>query len=240
MGRAERSVLDLSTRLRGAHAPPVPAGADVPPLPGRARRRRGLPRPLDRLRVPARRGDVGPARSPFSHSGASGRRATCDDARPGPATSRAPRRRSSSTTAAPRHRRVGRGDRPARPGEPARRPTGPGYRWVDLDGEGLSGVLTEQGGAWFYKPNLGPGPSRPDVRSDHASSPERPAMAALAGRPPAAPRPRRRRRARPGRLRRGRRRASRSARATAAGAPSSRSRRCRTSTGAIPTCASST
>ena len=31
------------------------------------------------------------------------------------------------------------------------------YRWVDLDGEGLSGILTEQGGAWFYKPNLGDG-----------------------------------------------------------------------------------
>jgi RHS repeat-associated protein len=28
------------------------------------------------------------------------------------------------------------------------------YRWVDLDGEGLSGILTEQGNAWFYKPNL--------------------------------------------------------------------------------------
>ncbi len=32
---------------------------------------------------------------------------------------------------------------------------GGGYRWVDLDGEGLSGVLTEQGGGWYYKPNLG-------------------------------------------------------------------------------------
>ncbi|MCX9012795.1 MAG: hypothetical protein OIN66_16965 [Candidatus Methanoperedens sp.] len=31
------------------------------------------------------------------------------------------------------------------------------YQWVDLDGEGLSGILTEQGGAWFYKPNLGDG-----------------------------------------------------------------------------------
>lgn len=30
------------------------------------------------------------------------------------------------------------------------------YRWVDLDGEGLSGILTEQGGTWFYKPNLSP------------------------------------------------------------------------------------
>jgi len=27
------------------------------------------------------------------------------------------------------------------------------YRWVDLDGEGLTGVLTEQAGGWFYKPN---------------------------------------------------------------------------------------
>lgn len=27
------------------------------------------------------------------------------------------------------------------------------YQWVDLDGEGLSGILTEQAGAWFYKRN---------------------------------------------------------------------------------------
>lgn len=27
------------------------------------------------------------------------------------------------------------------------------YQWVDLDGEGLSGILTEQGGAWYYKRN---------------------------------------------------------------------------------------
>ncbi|HEY8145939.1 MAG TPA: SpvB/TcaC N-terminal domain-containing protein, partial [Kofleriaceae bacterium] len=27
-------------------------------------------------------------------------------------------------------------------------------QWVDLDGEGLSGALTEQGGAWFYKRNV--------------------------------------------------------------------------------------
>ncbi len=31
------------------------------------------------------------------------------------------------------------------------------YRWVDLDGEGVSGILTEQAGAWFYKPSLGGG-----------------------------------------------------------------------------------
>lgn len=28
------------------------------------------------------------------------------------------------------------------------------YQWADIDGEGSSGILTEQGGAWFYKRNL--------------------------------------------------------------------------------------
>lgn len=31
------------------------------------------------------------------------------------------------------------------------------YQWVDLDGEGLAGILTEQGGTWFYKRNGGNG-----------------------------------------------------------------------------------
>src|SRR6266487_1992924 len=30
------------------------------------------------------------------------------------------------------------------------------YQWVDLDGEGLSGILTDFGGAWGYKRNLSP------------------------------------------------------------------------------------
>lgn len=30
------------------------------------------------------------------------------------------------------------------------------YRWTDLHGEGIPGILTEQAGAWFYKRNLGP------------------------------------------------------------------------------------
>lgn len=34
---------------------------------------------------------------------------------------------------------------------------GSNYQFVDLDGEGLSGILTEQATAWFYKPNLGGG-----------------------------------------------------------------------------------
>jgi len=33
---------------------------------------------------------------------------------------------------------------------------GSAYQWVDLDGDGLSGVLTEQGGGWFYKRNESP------------------------------------------------------------------------------------
>ena len=31
------------------------------------------------------------------------------------------------------------------------------YQWVDLDGEGISGILTEQADAWYYKPNQGEG-----------------------------------------------------------------------------------
>jgi RHS repeat-associated protein len=31
------------------------------------------------------------------------------------------------------------------------------YQWADLDGEGLSGILTRQQDAWFYKANLGGG-----------------------------------------------------------------------------------
>jgi RHS repeat-associated protein len=33
---------------------------------------------------------------------------------------------------------------------------GGAYRWADLHGEALPGILTEQGGAWFYKRNLSP------------------------------------------------------------------------------------
>ena len=31
-----------------------------------------------------------------------------------------------------------------------------GYRWVDLHGDGIPGIVTEQGGAWYYKRNLSP------------------------------------------------------------------------------------
>jgi RHS repeat-associated protein len=35
------------------------------------------------------------------------------------------------------------------------------YQWVDLHGEGISGILTEQAGAWFYKRNISPISERP-------------------------------------------------------------------------------
>ncbi|EMD29227.1 SpvB/TcaC N-terminal domain-containing protein [Amycolatopsis azurea] len=51
----------------------------------------------------------------------------------------------------------------------------PAYRWVDLDGDGRSGILTEQAGAWFYKPNLG------DGRFGPLQTTRRPTEAALNG-----------------------------------------------------------
>ena len=33
---------------------------------------------------------------------------------------------------------------------------GTAYQWTDLPGEGIPGILTEQGGAWFFKRNLSP------------------------------------------------------------------------------------
>ena len=41
---------------------------------------------------------------------------------------------------------------------------GPVAHWVDLDGEGVSGILMEQADAWFYKPNLGEGRFGPAAR----------------------------------------------------------------------------
>jgi RHS repeat-associated protein len=41
---------------------------------------------------------------------------------------------------------------------------GSNYRWIDLDSEGLAGVLTEQADAWYYKRNLGNGALGPVER----------------------------------------------------------------------------
>nr|WP_281722007.1 SpvB/TcaC N-terminal domain-containing protein [Nitrosomonas nitrosa] len=41
------------------------------------------------------------------------------------------------------------------------------YRWTDLHGEGIPGILTEQAGAWFYKRNLSPIPEKlPDGKEE--------------------------------------------------------------------------
>ena len=41
---------------------------------------------------------------------------------------------------------------------------GSAYQWVDLDGEGLSGVLMRQGEGWFYKRNMSPINEKTDGR----------------------------------------------------------------------------
>ncbi|MFM0258421.1 SpvB/TcaC N-terminal domain-containing protein [Paraburkholderia sediminicola] len=51
---------------------------------------------------------------------------------------------------------------------------GGSYRFLDLDGVGISGVLTEQDRSWFYKPNLGGG-----RLSETAAVSVRPALATL-------------------------------------------------------------
>lgn len=62
------------------------------------------------------------------------------------------------------------------------------YQWVDLDGEGLSGILTEQATGWFYKANLSPLPQTDDNGKPQAISAkfapvrqvaEKPSLAAL-------------------------------------------------------------
>lgn len=53
---------------------------------------------------------------------------------------------------------------------------GTNYQWVDLDGVGITGILTEQADAWFYKTNLGGGKFGPMVRLA-----EKPSLAALSG-----------------------------------------------------------
>jgi RHS repeat-associated protein len=53
---------------------------------------------------------------------------------------------------------------------------GRAYQWIDLNGEGLSGILAEHGGTWFYKPNLGNGKFGPAQ-----IVPSQPSMSDLSG-----------------------------------------------------------
>lgn len=57
------------------------------------------------------------------------------------------------------------GVREVEPEQAANAPAGlsGGYQWVDLYGEGLSGVLSEQGDGWYYKSNLGDGQFTPTL-----------------------------------------------------------------------------
>lgn len=58
------------------------------------------------------------------------------------------------------------------------------YQWVDLDGEGLSGILTEQGGDWYYKRNLSPAPDTEDAAARFGPTElvaSKPAMGGLDG-----------------------------------------------------------
>jgi RHS repeat-associated protein len=64
------------------------------------------------------------------------------------------------------------------------------YQWVDLDGEGSPGMLSEQAGAWFFKRNLSPANQASDeagvtaTRAQFAAAElvmSRPSLAALAG-----------------------------------------------------------
>ena len=54
-----------------------------------------------------------------------------------------------TVSAGPAELRTAQGDAPPR--------SGSAYQWVDLDGEGIAGLLTEQDGTWYYRRNLGDG-----------------------------------------------------------------------------------
>ncbi|MHB0953991.1 MAG: SpvB/TcaC N-terminal domain-containing protein [Allorhizobium sp.] len=55
------------------------------------------------------------------------------------------------------------------------------YQWVDLHGEGISGILSEQAGAWFYKRNISPISGAPVAFSSLECVDARPNMALTSG-----------------------------------------------------------
>ena len=142
-----RSVLHLPRRLRGAHLPAVPARADVPSLPGRARRSAPTAwcarptSPTGTSRHPAT------PRNPVYAVLAS--IASAATARAGGRLSRDTRcRRSSSSTAQPVIGTERARGRSGEPGEPAgRRRTARRTSGSISTAKGISGILTEQGGA---------------------------------------------------------------------------------------------
>ena len=114
------------------------------------------------------------------------------------------------------------------------------YRWMDLHGEGLQGVLTEQGDGWYFKsndPHFGDGEAAPRAgfppRANDARVPIRVAVRAACG-------PRGRRTGRAGPISPAPHRGSTIATRTGSGCRSRLSRACPTSTGRTRTCARST
>jgi RHS repeat-associated protein len=59
---------------------------------------------------------------------------------------------------------------------------GAAYAWTDLHGEGIPGILTEQGGAWFYRRNVSPISARPVEFAGLEQVAARPALALAGGR----------------------------------------------------------
>lgn len=55
------------------------------------------------------------------------------------------------------------------------------YQWIDLHGEGIAGILSEQAGAWFYKRNLSPIGTRPVELAPQECVQVRPQLALSAG-----------------------------------------------------------
>ena len=149
-------VLHLSRGLRGPHHAPVPARVDVPPLSGRGGRRSATAscaRPTSPTRTSVDPTDV---RNPvYTFLKRSPRPAIAATTA---ATTSAACRPSSSNTPSPSCRTrwrksIRRASRTSRSAW-----TAGAYRWTDLHGEGIPGILTEQAGAWFYKRNLSPIP----------------------------------------------------------------------------------
>jgi|SRR5882724_208364 len=147
-------LLHLPRRLRGPHPPPLPARADVPPfhragrgaLPGAVH---GLHLRRDAAPFAAGRGDADrlpaqPGGWLLPHLRSADRRG----AQPALAAGAGARLLGSDDR---RHRaRVARDSVENLPAGA----DGARYQWIDLDGEGLPGILTEQATAWFYKRNV--------------------------------------------------------------------------------------
>ena len=127
---------------------------DVPPFRGRSGRRAALPGAVDRLLLRPGAGAVGPGEprrtrscEAVTQSGIGAVRRRLPHEQPAAGRLRIHPARSSQD--------------PVEIVDPAagNLPSGldgSRYRWIDLHGEGITGILTEQADAWFYKRNLSP------------------------------------------------------------------------------------